>query len=202
MAPCGEVSGMSGSPVGSGRNVLLKAPASQADEFDRCVDQLTPTEPTDLNVWCLGIALPPEERLRAWAERRETSPAAFRIVSTRPGSSESPGDYARELGVDPVPRFRTLENPKNLTRLGVELIEALEAWEGSDRQTVVCFHSITALLQHVSTGQAYQFLHPFTAKVREFGVSAHYHLDPRAHDDRDVARLETLFDAVQEPAEA
>lgn len=196
-----EAKGMSGSPGGASRNLLLKASAERSVEFDCCVELLTPVDPADLNVWSLGIALPPDERLRAWKARHDESPADFRIVSAQPLSAEASMTCARDLGFDPEPRFRTLENPKNLTRLGVELVESLEAWEGSDRETVACFHSITALLQHVSTSQAYQFLHPFTAKVREFGASAHYHIDPRAHDDRDVARLETLFDAVREPEE-
>lgn len=196
-----EVQRMSGSPGGRDRNVLLKSPASRPVEFDCCIEMLTPVDPADLNVWSLGIALPPDVRLRAWKARQDASPADFRIVSAQALPADDAIECARELGYDPTPRFRSLENPKNLTRLGVELMEALQAWEGSDRETVACFHSITALLQHVSTEQAYQFLHPFTAKVREFGATAHYHLDPRAHDERDVARLETLFDGVREPEE-
>lgn len=190
---------MDGSPTGRHRNLLLEAPPSEALEFDQCVDLLTPVDPPETNVWSLGITLPPDERLRLWEARRDAYPADFRIVSGQPMPQARTVERARELGYDPTPRFASLEDPKNLTRLGIELVESLSEWEDDDRETALCFHSLTALLQHVSVERAYQFLLPFTAKVREFGATAHYHLNPRAHDDQDIERLETLFDAVQGP---
>ena len=192
---------MHGSPDRRAHNVLLKTPASRALEFDCCVDLLTPVEPGSLNIWSLGITLPPDERLRIWEARRDAYPDDFRIVSGQPLPQDVTVERARELGFDPTPRFARLENPKNLTRLGVELTESLEGWEDDGNETVVCFHSVTSLLQHVSSERAYQFLHPFTNTVREFGAHAHYHVNPRAHDSRDIERLATLFDEIHEPRE-
>lgn len=192
---------MRGPPERRAHNVLLKAPPSRTQEFDCCVDLLTPVEPGSLDIWSLGITLTPDERLRIWEARRDAYPADFRIVSGQPLPQDVSVERARELGFDATPRFARLENPKNLTRLGVELTESLTAWEDDGNETVVCFHSVTSLLQHVSTDRAYQFLHSFTNSVREFGAHAHYHVNPRAHDRRDIERLTTLFDAVHEPSE-
>lgn len=180
-------------------NVLLRAPASRAREFDACVDLLTPVPPPDLNIWSLGITLPPDERLRNWEARREAYPDDFKIISARSLPQEATVERTQDLGLDPTARFVTLPDPRNLTELGVHLTEALEAWEDSGNETVVCFHSITSLLQYVSMERAYQFLHPFASKVREFDATAHYHVNPRAHDDRNLQTLMTLFDGVEDP---
>lgn len=193
---------MAPAPADRERNVLLKAPRDREREFDCCVDLLTPVEPANLNIWSLGISLPPDERLRAWEARREGYPADFRIVSGQQLPQAETIERSEELGFDPTPRFTSLDDPKNLTDLGVELLESLQAWEANENKTVVCFHSLTALLQHVSTEQAYQFLHPFTSKVREFEATAHYHLNPRAHDEREVEQLATLFDSVITPGDS
>lgn len=182
-------------------NLLLEAPASRELEFDCCVDLLTPDRPENLNVWSLGITLPPDERLRIWEARRQAYPHDFRVLSGQPLPEGATKDRARELGFDPVPRFAHLDDPKNLTRLGVGLTESLTTWEDGEEETVVCFHSITTLLQHVSTEQAYQFLHHFTSTVREFGALAHYHVNPLAHEGSDVELFATLFDGVRDPSE-
>lgn len=189
---------MSGSLRTRERNVLLLSPPSREQEFDHCVELLTPADPAHLNVWSLGFTLPADERLQGWEARAGTYPSDFRIVSGQP---LAPGETVDREGADLTARFASVDDPKNLTRLGVELTRSLEVWEGDDNQTVVCFHSITTLLQHVSTERAYRFLYSFTNAVREFGAIAHYHVNPRVLDEQEMELFSTLFDAVVEPCE-
>lgn len=181
------------------RNVLLRAPASRAGEFDTCVDLLTPVHPGELNIWSLGITLPPDERLRQWEARQEAYPDDFMLLSAQALPQEATVERAEELGFDPAPRFVTFADPRNLTDLGVHLTRALEAWEDNGNETTICFHSLTSLLQYVPMERAYRFLHPFVSRVRAFDATAHYHVNPRAHDERELETLLTLFDDVAEP---
>lgn len=76
-------------------------------------------------------------------------PHDFRVLSGQPLPRRATKDRARELGFDPVPRFAHLDDPKNLTKLGVGLTESLTTREDGEEEIVVCFHSITTLLARV-----------------------------------------------------
>lgn len=183
-------------------NLLLVAPPADEREFDCCVDLLTVAEPPSLNVWSLGISLPPDERLRHWEARRDDYPGDYRIVSGQPLPQGQTEERSQELDYDPTTRITTLQDPKNLTRLGIELTESLTAWEGDGNRDVICFHSITTLLQQVPADRALRFLTQFATQARTFGAHAHYHVNPRAHDEQLLERLTELFDGVRRPGEA
>ena len=85
-------------------------------------------------------------------------------------------------------------SPEDLTGLGITLTELLTA--DGDARTVVCFDSLTMLLQYVDVETAYQFLHIVTGRIHSVGATGLFHMDPTAHDDRTVAAMKSLFDAV------
>jgi hypothetical protein len=87
---------------------------------------------------------------------------------------------------------RQVSTPGDLTRLGVEIDQFL-----SERAAPVsvCFDSLTSLLQYVDLDTAYEFLHVVTGQVRAADARAHFHVDPGAHDDADIAAVTSLFDA-------
>ncbi|MDX1747537.1 MAG: hypothetical protein R3324_16505, partial [Halobacteriales archaeon] len=101
---------------------------------------------------------------------------------------------ADDFGTDPV--IETVSDPADLTGMGIALNRALEAWTPTANQTIVCFHTLTMLLQYVDTERVYRFLHVVTSQLAEEGALAHVHVDPRAHDPRTLSRIATLFDAV------
>jgi hypothetical protein len=61
---------------------------------------------------------------------------------------------------------------------------------------VVCVDSLTAMLQYVTVETAYEFLHTITGQLYAADASAHFHIDPTAHDDQTVDSIASLFDAV------
>jgi hypothetical protein len=80
--------------------------------------------------------------------------------------------------------------PSDLTGQEIAVTEALAA------DTEVCFDSLTALLQYADRERAFQFLHSLGERCADSSARIHYHLDPDSADDRTVAALSTLMDAV------
>lgn len=177
-------------------NVLLLVSPLEADDLDGCMDLLTVDAPARENVWSLGITVSPNTRVKNWEERVGEKPAAFRVVSVGRLPHTTARETARSYGFDPEPHFVSVSDGGNLTRIGAEFTSALGEWADSGRRTVVCFHSVSALLQYASEKRAFQFLNTFTRHVEEEGALAHYHLDPEAHAPATVARFSSIVDVV------
>lgn len=81
----------------------------------------------------------------------------------------------------------------DLTGIGIRMTTPLERWErGAVR---VCVDSLSPLLGQVPFERAYRFVDVMTSRVARVGAS-HWHVDPRAHDERTLHRLMSAFDAV------
>ncbi len=116
---------------------------------------------------------------------------------------ETNGASARNLGVITVGDgsaavnhdgvvTETVSTPSDLTGLGIQIGQFLSEW---DAPVVVCFDSLTSMLQYVDFETAYEFLHAITGQVHAAGARAHFHIDPEAHDEKQVAGITSLFDA-------
>lgn len=184
--------------IAGGTNVLLLASPMSETGLDVCLDLLSTPEPADVNVWSLGFTVSPDHRVKNWEGRVGERPAEFRIVTVGNLAQASAEDVAERHGFDPAPHFVTVPHGGDLTRIGIEFTRTLQEWADSPDQTVVCFHSLTALIQYASVQQAFRFLNSFTAHVESGGAIAHYHMDPDAHEDRTLAKITHLFDTVIE----
>lgn len=112
---------------------------------------------------------------------------------TRSGAAHSDGSGpVLPVSVEPI------DDPTDLTALGVQVNEYLNVWTDTDTQTVACFHSLTDLLAQVDEKTAFRFLHVLNARFQAVGAIAHYHMDPAAHDAQTIATFRPLFDAVVE----
>jgi hypothetical protein len=80
----------------------------------------------------------------------------------------------------------------DLTGLGIQIGQFLSEW---DEPVLICFESLTSMLQYVDYETAYEFLHAITGQVHAAGARAHFHIDPSAHDEKDIAGIASLFDA-------
>lgn len=86
----------------------------------------------------------------------------------------------------------TVSTPSDLTGLGISIGQFLTEF---DQPVLVCFDSLTSMLQYVDIQTAYEFLHAITGQIHAAGARAHFHIDPSAHDEKDVAAITSLFDA-------
>lgn len=178
-------------------NVLLLSPSITNHGDGVCNDLLTVTDPDRENVMWITFTHSPDQRMDAWREQVEGSPAKSRFISvgdiTRSATSRSmPSADGGNFAVE------TVRQAGNLTSLGVSITKSLSEFEDDDNKTVVCFHSLTALLQYFDLRDTFQFLHVLVSHLKDKGAFAHFHLDPTACDDQTMATVTSLFDAVVE----
>ena len=173
-------------------NVLLSAPSLGGHSGDVCDSLLTRTAPSETNILVITFTATPQEWVDDWMDSVGVSPVRGGIVSI--GQADATVD-------DPSWAVKTVENPSDLTGIGIELSELLSGMAtaaSADENLVVCFDSLTSLLQYADLQRAFRFMHVVTGRVKTVGGIGHYHLDPEAHDRQTLATLKGLFDAVIE----
>jgi len=104
------------------------------------------------------------------------------------------GDTAPDASQPSDVSVQSVSAAQDLTGLGVTLSQTISAHE----DIVLCFDSLTVLMQYVDRETAYEFLNAVTGHLYAADARAHFHLDPTAHDRRTVDALASLFDAIVE----
>ena len=153
------------------------------------------------------LAGPPTDRLRSLCtalHRVEESTHLLFVTYTR-----RPVDYVDALpetrtddvtvitvgdavpGEDAPVATRHVEAPADLTQLGIEIGDVLDAHE----RVSLCLDSVTTTLQYASDTDAHEFLHAIVGRLQPADAHAHVHINPLAHDEQVLAGLLTLFDA-------
>jgi len=173
-------------------NVLVTSPAMESATDEVCADLFaTSGEERALFV---TLADAPDDRLAALRAHADgTDPERVGFVAADDSARSTSGTTVECQGTRI--RIETVSSPGDLTGLGIETSSFLARW-GDDRPIRVCFHSLTTLLQYVDVERAFRFLHVLTGRFDEAGARAHFHLDPGAHEPREVNTLKPLFDAV------
>jgi hypothetical protein len=170
--------------LGDARNVLLSAPSLTGGERAVCTDLLLGAAPAETSVLWVTFRRDPGACIEQWTNETDDEPLNAAVVAV--------GDAATSVDVEWAD-VESVSSASDLTGLGIEIGEFLSDWEGN---VVVCFDSLTALLQYVDVETAYEFLHAITGQFYAADARAHFHIDPSAHDERTVAAITSLFDAV------
>lgn len=184
----------------SGSPVFVLAPGMAEGVEETCASLLGGSDPDATNYLAISLGSGPAERLDHW--RRHVAPelpAKTGVVCTgeltRAGAATSnEGDPVRFPGENV--QVVSVSSPGDLTGLGMRIADCLSAWEGDGNRTVVCFDSLTPLLQFVDTSRAFRFLHMVLSRLAAVDAAAHVHMDPTAHDEQTVTTLASLFDVV------
>lgn len=177
-------------------NVLLSVPSSDDFAGTGCRDLVSiapPAQSAVLRVTFDAEAPGPIDRRNPRLGER---PARTAIVYV--GETKRSVASAQTPATDEAVRYECVENPADLTSLGITISGILEEWANAGLEIVVCFDSLTELLEHVEQANALRFLHVTTGQVRAVDGLAHYHLDPTAHDEQTVGALKSLVEAVIE----
>jgi len=176
-----ELSGMS--------NVLVLIPSLRSQGKDVCLDLLTRTPPEQTTVLAITYTQTAQEWIDAWTEGVGIQPARGGVASVGQSDVDVDDQSWATTGV---------ENPSDLTRIGIELSELLSQIEtaADDEHVAVCYNSVTTLLQYADLQCVFRFLHLVTGRIRTADGVGHFHLDPGAHDEQTLATLKGLFDAV------
>jgi len=173
-----------------GRNVVVMAPSLSDEKRATCLDLQHAGPPDQLDVLRVAYSASPAELVAEWRDHGGELPGRMGIivVGDQPGHRTSDADLPENV-------FVTTANPNDITGLGMRLNNYLNDHD-EDAQLVVCFDSMTEMLQFSELQPVFKFLHMFTGQLREVDAIGHFHLDPGAHDDQTISRLKPLFDGA------
>jgi hypothetical protein len=96
---------------------------------------------------------------------------------------------------DPVVTDAILD-PADLQGLGTTISRFCEVWADRGFHITVCFDSLSAVLEAVDPEQAFQFVHVLGKRLEAVGATAHFHVDPDAHEDGVLGPFEAALDEV------
>lgn len=179
--------------------VLLCASHMDAAEGEACIDLLTVTDPDHENVLSISFTRTADDRLEFWHSLVSGLPARVGIITVGAGTRSDASGEADEAGSRPSRIVHeSVTDPGDLTGLGIAIGAFLDRWAEPPEQTVVCLHSLTPLLQFADRRRVLRFLRVLTGRLRAQGAVAHFHVDPKAHDDRALAQLGQLVDCIVE----
>lgn len=182
-------------------HALLLSPSFREGEWERCTSFLYPGPEDETSVIAVTFTDTPRELVRRWEQSGGGTPKHFGAIFANSGQLDSK-DLTQRLRAafsdEEVLVGAAVVNPSDLTQINIEISEMLGMWDAEGERIALCLSSLTSLLQYTEIARVFKFLH---ATVNEFKAAAartstHYHLDPDAVDDRDVARVRTLMDEV------
>lgn len=178
--------------IAGASNLLLQ---TQSHEHEACVDLLSVEPYTEESLLGVLYAESFENRVSAWNQYMDERPAETAAISI--------GDFTRSSaaargGAATGPHREPLSyvpDASDLSALEATITERLSAIAQTEWQLVVCFDSITNLLQTVPHEQAVQFLRAVTRKMEAADAVAHYHFDPEPFAEETESEITTLFDS-------
>lgn len=178
--------------------VLVLSPSLASETEATCIDLLTPVDPDRVLALWVTLLDPTSERIAQWEAHCHETPMEAAVIDVGAGIDRIPGPTVPTLHDEPV-SITEVTSPQNLTRLGVEIVDQLGRWRHyNDSQIVLCFHSLSTLLQYVGVQDTFKFLHALNAQLTRAGAIAHFHMDPSVHDSRTISTVLPLFRSVAE----
>jgi hypothetical protein len=174
-------------------NTLLLAPTIGGGERETCMHLLDQHEFARTKVVHVLYMESADERYRAVGRHCGHHPEESAVVAV--GS----GGVVGRRGPDPPGEYHvtTLADAADLTGLGMTLNECLSGWD-EPAEVTLCFDSLSILLQYATVERVFRFLHMLTGTLRDQGATGHFHVDPAAHDESDLAQIRQVFDRVVE----
>lgn len=167
--------------------ILLLAPPHRAHAVSACVRIAAVSDPTQTRFVSVSYNRDAESLLGDWMNAFDAAPASMAVVEAT-GDAPSP---------PPAENVDTIaEPPSDLTWLGIRVNEYMTQWRERGVPVSVCLDSLTSLFQHADASQGVKFVHRLSSRARKADATLHYHMDPDAHGDSEVARVSQFCDAV------
>ncbi|WP_245180640.1 DUF835 domain-containing protein [Haloarcula amylovorans] len=176
--------------VAAAATTLVSAPSMSGEDGGGgvCTDLLGRANSETTILW-VTYTQTPSACVETYRETTHSTDATPSLSVIAVGDTGTDADLSGEAVT-----VQTVSTPGDLTGLGITLSQSLSEHD----DVIVCFDSLTALLQYVDVATVYEFLHAVTGQLYAADASAHFHIDPRAHDRQTVDALASLFDAVVE----
>jgi hypothetical protein len=177
--------------VGDARNLLVMGPLHTPAEYDLCTNLLVPDEDAPEQLLLVTFDESPDERLNVFRGQLGSLPDTVGILNVGDATRSGSPDIVSTTGTDGI-RVRNVRDATDVQRMGLTTNKYLSEWE--EGETVLCFHSLTALLRAVDSESVFRFLNVLLGRVRSGDICAHYHVDPDAHDEQTLETYRPLFD--------
>lgn len=87
-------------------------------------------------------------------------------------------------------------DPADLQAIGTSISRFCQHWDDAGFTIAVCFDSLTAVLEAVEPETAFHFVHVLGKRLAAVGATAHFHVDPDAHDEAVLGPFEDALDEV------
>lgn len=181
-----DASPLDGRRLGPGTNVLIQSESRSEQTRDGCHELLFGHE-GDLDPYVLLVRYQPMdgERLKDIAtEGHRTHVIAVGYAQSVPPAAEGAVEVTQ------------VNNPNDITRLGIVVSRATQEWSTDDREIRVCYDSLNVLLNYRDVKNAFRFLHVFLSTFTKTDAVAHFHADPLEGDPQAINTLKPLFDEV------
>jgi hypothetical protein len=178
--------------IGEASNVLL---TTHSHSHEACVDLLSIAPYDQENLLGVLHAESFERRVSAWEQYMDERPADTAAINLGDFPRSSAAATTRGAVRGRPESFSFIPDVANLPELEATITERLEALEASDRQLVVCFDSVTRLLQTTPREQALEFLRATTDRMATADAVAHYHFDPDPFTAKTASLVSDLFDS-------
>lgn len=192
--------------------LLLELPRFDDRDTASCLDLLTAEAPAAERLLIVSVTETIGKTHRRWDDHVGEHPAAFSVVSASfaenapgtgargagppdDGGDESPGPDAEPSDAAWLTTYH-VDDPGDLTGLGVTISNQLAEWADAEEQVVVCFRSLTTTLQYVSTPELVRFLSELRKHLEAAGAIAHFHVDPQAVEEQTLAAIRSVVDGT------
>lgn len=140
------------------------------------------------------VATSPGEQMSDWSNVIDpvTTNLSFVDVSHagRSAAMSADGFGGQNGALIDVVEIETID----LHQLGSEIATKLR--QASADPVVLCFDSLTDILQMESQETVHRFLNVLTARVKENGAYAHYHIDSDGHPSQTIETMAPIFDTT------
>lgn len=177
--------------LGEASDVLVLGPMQGSLDDHVCAALIDTWPVADRNMLFVSFTKTADERIALIRDSIDDSPEHICVVS---GADRYPSETTAATPDGSTTISVEVADPSDLTRLGMTISRAVDEW-GDGNDPLVCFHSLTALLQYVTPKRAFRFVHLLQNRLH---ATAHYHMDSIAHEQQTVATLRPLFDVIVE----
>jgi hypothetical protein len=168
-----------------GTTILVQCSSQDARKHDARRDLLGVTEADDRNILLIQYRSMNPDRLAAIAE------AAQRVKVITVGCSQSVPNAVKDT-VEVV----NINNPNDVTRLGILSTKTLDDWQALDGGIAVSLDPLDVLFRYKSVEGTFRFLHIFLGKLSAGGAVSSFFVNPSAGNPQDVNTLKPLFDHI------
>ncbi|ERH06408.1 MAG: response regulator containing CheY-like receiver, AAA-type ATPase, and DNA-binding domain protein [Halonotius sp. J07HN4] len=168
-----------------GSTILVQCSSQDDRKHDARRDLLGVTEVSDRNVLLIQYRAMNTDRLAAIAE------AAQRVKVITVGCSQTVPNTVTDT-VEVV----NINNPNDVTRLGILSTKTLDDWQPLDGEVAVSLDPLDVLFRYKSVEGTFRFLHIFLGKLSAGGAVSSFFVNPSASNPQDVNTLKPLFDHI------